>query len=203
MAPATVGSRDRLRVAAVKVCLRAAPIMQPSRYTGVIYRPPEPFVGSSIEEQRMEQLPALSAHSMRAAEEEPPTVAGRPMSLIGVGIAVIGNITAQVDVTIEGQVHGDVKCAGLILGSEGLIKGGVIAERIKVSGSLEGTIDASDLAIESEGRVSADISYRSLRVANGASLDGQLRRKTQVAVEPIPVRESKGRNGKAPTSDSE
>ena len=152
----------------------------------------------------MEQFPALSAHSMRATEEEPSTVAGRPMSLIGVGIAVTGNITAQVDVTIEGQVHGDVKCAGLILGRKGLIKGVVIAERVKVSGSLEGTVDAGDLAIESEGRVSADVSYRTLRVANGASLDGQLRRKSQeVAVEPIPVRESKGPNRKAPTRDSE
>jgi cytoskeletal protein CcmA (bactofilin family) len=105
------------------------------------------------------------------------------MSVIGAGIKIIGNIEptdATVDLHIEGEIVGDVRCSTLILGEASSIKGGIKAERVRVSGIIEGAIDTHDLAIEATARVAGEISYARLRVASGARLAGTL---TQKAVE--------------------
>ena len=57
-----------------------------------------------------------------------------PMSMIGADIVVTGNIEAKVDLHIEGRVHGDVRCATLILGENSSVNGSIYADRVRVSG---------------------------------------------------------------------
>lgn len=99
------------------------------------------------------------------------------VSVIGADIVITGNIEASVDLHIEGKVVGDVRCATLILGEASSIEGRIHAERVRVSGMVNGSIDTGDLAIEATARVSAEVAYERLRVANGASLEGTVRRK--------------------------
>jgi cytoskeletal protein CcmA (bactofilin family) len=101
----------------------------------------------------------------------------KPMSVIGADIVITGNIEASVDLQIEGKVEGDVRCATLILGEASLIKGRVFATRVKVSGTVEGAVDARDLAVEASGTVSGEVSYCRLRVSNGGAVEGKLVRK--------------------------
>jgi len=109
------------------------------------------------------------------------------VSVIGPGLIIRGNIESSVDpqsidLHIEGQVEGDVRCATLILGEGSLIKGSVYADRVRVSGTVEGGIDAKDLAIEASARVSGDILYDRLRVANGGVIQGTMRWKGDAEV---------------------
>ncbi len=99
------------------------------------------------------------------------------VSVIGADITITGNIEASVDLHIEGRVHGDVRCATLILGENSSVNGSITAERVRVSGNVEGAIDTKDLAVEATARVTGDILYHRLRVANGAILEGQIRRR--------------------------
>ena len=99
------------------------------------------------------------------------------MSVIGMDIVITGNIEASVDLHIEGKVVGDVRCATLILGESSSVNGRVYATRVKVSGTLEGALETKDLAIESGARVSGDISYERLRIANGGIIDGSVTRR--------------------------
>jgi cytoskeletal protein CcmA (bactofilin family) len=99
------------------------------------------------------------------------------MSVIGTGIVVTGNIEAEVDLHIEGSVIGDVRCATLILGERGSVTGSVFAERVRVSGSIEGGIEATDLAIEACAKVKGDVTYSRLRVANGGVISGTMTHK--------------------------
>lgn len=99
------------------------------------------------------------------------------MSVIGADITITGNIEASVDLLIEGKVVGDVRCATLILGESSSIEGRIHAERVRVSGSVNGSVDTGDLAVEATARVSAEVSYERLRVANGGTLEGTIRRK--------------------------
>lgn len=96
-------------------------------------------------------------------------------SVIGADIVVTGNIEASVDLHIEGRVNGDVRCATLILGEHSHIDGSVHADRVRVSGTVEGAIETGDLAIEASARVTGDVVYSRLRVANGGVLEGTLR----------------------------
>jgi cytoskeletal protein CcmA (bactofilin family) len=99
------------------------------------------------------------------------------MSVIGTGILVTGNIEAEVDLHIEGRVLGDVHCATLILGERGSVTGNVFAERVRVSGSVEGGIETIDLAIEATARVQGDVTYSRLRIANGGIIAGSMTHK--------------------------
>jgi cytoskeletal protein CcmA (bactofilin family) len=96
------------------------------------------------------------------------------MSVIGHGIVVTGNIEAEVDLHIEGLVRGDVRCATLILGERSSVIGNVFAQRVRVSGNVEGGIETTDLAIEATARVKGDVSYSRLRIANGGIISGTM-----------------------------
>jgi cytoskeletal protein CcmA (bactofilin family) len=99
---------------------------------------------------------------------------GDLMSVIGTGITVTGNIEAEVDLHIEGRVVGDVRCATLILGERGSVTGNIYAERVRVSGRVEGGIQTTDLAIEAAARVDGDVTYSRLRIANGGVIAGSM-----------------------------
>jgi cytoskeletal protein CcmA (bactofilin family) len=96
------------------------------------------------------------------------------ISVIGGGIEVTGNIEASVDLQLEGIVNGDVRCTTLILGESSVIRGNVYAHRVRASGIIEGAIDTQDLAIEATARLSGDITYSRVRMANGAIVEGKL-----------------------------
>jgi cytoskeletal protein CcmA (bactofilin family) len=96
------------------------------------------------------------------------------MSVIGTDILVTGNIEAEVDLHIEGRVVGDVRCATLILGERSSVVGSIYAKRVRVSGSVEGAIETTDLAIEAAARVKGDVTYSRLRIANGGIVEGSM-----------------------------
>lgn len=100
-----------------------------------------------------------------------------PTSMIGADIVVTGNIEASVDLQIEGRVVGDVRCATLILGEKSCVQGSIFADRVRVSGRVEGAIETGDLAVEATARVAGDVTYSRLRVVNGGILEGKMTRR--------------------------
>jgi cytoskeletal protein CcmA (bactofilin family) len=100
--------------------------------------------------------------------------AANPMSIIGGGITVVGNIEASVDLDLQGIVNGDVRCATLILGEAAEIRGSVYAERVRAAGSIEGSVETKDLAVEATARLKGDVTYSRIRIANGGIVEGKL-----------------------------
>jgi cytoskeletal protein CcmA (bactofilin family) len=96
------------------------------------------------------------------------------MSIIGAGITVTGNIEASVDLHLLGKVNGDVRCATLILGEQSVIRGSVYAERVRASGTIEGSVETKDLAVEASARLIGDVTYSRIRIANGGIVDGRM-----------------------------
>lgn len=96
------------------------------------------------------------------------------VSVIGSDIVITGNIEASVDLHIEGKVVGDVRCMTLILGENSTVSGTIVAERVRVSGKVDGAIDTKDLAIEASARVTGEVSYARLRVATGGVIEGRM-----------------------------
>jgi cytoskeletal protein CcmA (bactofilin family) len=127
------------------------------------------------------------------------TLENAPSSVIGADITVTGDIEATVDLLIEGKVNGNVRCQTLLLGESSAIKGNIYAERVRISGFVEGSVETRDLAIESSGSVTGDVSYSRLKVATGGNVEGTMRCKrdaeqklklveTPVQPEPEPAR---------------
>lgn len=107
-------------------------------------------------------------------------------SIIGGDMEISGNVKASVDLHIDGKIDGDVACASLVQGASSVIKGAVKAGTAKVAGTIEGSIDADHLIVESTARIQGDVSYSELTVSSGGVIDGQMKQKTAPAnVSPI------------------
>ncbi len=109
----------------------------------------------------------------KAAEREKAELS--PASVIGPDTVITGNIEAGLTLQIDGRITGDVRCATLILGEESVIKGSVYADRVRVSGTVDGGIDTKDLAVEATARITGDVSYERLKVASGGVVQGHMK----------------------------
>lgn len=99
-------------------------------------------------------------------------------SMIASDVDITGNISAKVDLHIDGNVHGDVSCASLVQGESSTITGKVIAESARLSGKVEGSIEAAELIIEASARITGDVSYEKLTIATGGHVDGKFKHKS-------------------------
>jgi cytoskeletal protein CcmA (bactofilin family) len=102
------------------------------------------------------------------------TAPATDIAIIGSGITITGNVEADVDLQIDGRVNGDVRCGTLLLSENGTVAGRIIAERVRLSGHVEGGVDAVDVAIEPTARVKGELSYTRLRIATGAIFEGSM-----------------------------
>ena len=103
---------------------------------------------------------------------------GSSFSIIGDGIVITGNIESKVDLHIDGEVIGDVKCLSLVQGPSSKIKGAIIAQNASLSGSVEGSIDAGDLAIASTARIGGDVTYENVTIEQGGHVDGKFKHRS-------------------------
>ena len=104
---------------------------------------------------------------------------GAPFSVLGEGVTVNGNVSADGDLHVDGRIEGDVSCTTLMLGETGHIEGAIDASEARIAGCVSGSISADQLIIESTARTSGDIAYGSLDMKAGAQTDGRLSHKNK------------------------
>jgi cytoskeletal protein CcmA (bactofilin family) len=103
---------------------------------------------------------------------------GHTFSIIASDVEIVGNLSARVDLHIDGKVQGDVTCGNLVQGEGSFIAGKVTAESAKLSGHVEGSIEANDLVIESSARIKGDVVYSNLTIAPGGQIEGKFSHKS-------------------------
>src|SRR5262245_5655929 len=102
---------------------------------------------------------------------------GSTFSVLGPDIAISGNLTAKMDLHLDGKVEGDLSCASLVQGETGVVTGMVVAENARVAGRIKGSIAADVLVILSTAKIEGDVSYGSLTIEEGAQVDGKFSRR--------------------------
>jgi cytoskeletal protein CcmA (bactofilin family) len=100
---------------------------------------------------------------------------GHTFSVIASDVEITGNLSAKVDLHVDGKINGDVSCGSLVQGEDSIIIGKVIAETARLSGKVDGSIEAGDLVIEASARISGDVIYQSLTIAPGGQVDGKFK----------------------------
>lgn len=103
------------------------------------------------------------------------------VSIIGPGITITGEVRSTTDLQIDGRINGDVHCATVLLSEGGVVAGKIHADRVRVSGSVEGDIEAGDLAIEPTAQVKGNVTYARLKVATGGVIEGMLTRRARAS----------------------
>jgi len=95
--------------------------------------------------------------------------------VIGEGAKIKGEIKEENEITIQGNVDGDIECKNLIVGKTGSVKGKIKADTLYVEGSIEGEINVRELLkLMSSSYISGKISYGSVQINEGGKLIGEL-----------------------------
>lgn len=94
-------------------------------------------------------------------------------SVIGADVTIKGDISASVDLHVDGTIEGDIQCASLVQGESSTISGGVTAETARLSGKVEGSITARELVILKSAQINGDVHYDALTIEQGAQVDGR------------------------------
>ena len=96
-----------------------------------------------------------------------------PFSLIGGDVTITGNLSASVDLHVDGHVEGDICCAALVPGPDSRITGHVTAQSARLAGLVDGSITAGELVVESSARITGDVSYERITIEPGSRVEGR------------------------------
>jgi cytoskeletal protein CcmA (bactofilin family) len=97
-------------------------------------------------------------------------------SVIGSDLLVMGNLESKGEVTVEGQIQGDIHCAFLTVGENAQVTGGIVAEEVVVRGRVMGSIRGNRVTLQSSSHVEGDVFHRALAIEQGAFFEGKSRR---------------------------
>lgn len=99
------------------------------------------------------------------------------LSVIGVGMVIRGDIETAGVVKVEGTVEGHVVAGTQVLVAKGgIVKGDVDTREAIIGGEVAGAVAARDrVEIQAGAAVQGDITTTRIAVAEGASLNGQIR----------------------------
>lgn len=97
-------------------------------------------------------------------------------SIFAHDIVVVGSITSDGEVQIDGRLEGDVRAGALTIGQGAFVKGDIVADSVVVHGRIEGRVQARSVVLASPASVHGEISYATLAIQSGAVMDGLCRR---------------------------
>ena len=106
----------------------------------------------------------------------PTTTSKSVPSIIGEDLMIVGNVTSNGEIQVDGEIQGDVHCGSLLLGETSKITGSVIAEDIVVRGRVTGSVRGLRVTLQAQYHVEGDIYHQSLAIEQGAYFEGKSRR---------------------------
>ena len=99
--------------------------------------------------------------------------ASKQGTVIAKGLTIVGSVTAEGLVEVNGQIDGELHCTSLVIARAAHVTGTVVAERVVVDGKVEGPIQGKEVILKSKAHVVGDIHHQSLAVESGAFFDGR------------------------------
>ena len=94
-------------------------------------------------------------------------------TVIAEGLKIVGIVTAEGLVEVNGQIEGELHCTSLIVSRNARVAGTITAERVVVDGTVEGPIQGGAVILKSQAHVVGDIHHQSLAIERGAYFEGR------------------------------
>jgi len=120
--------------------------------------------------------------SAKAASEKPAgqgkgSSPATTLSIVGTGMTVRGDLETDGVVKVEGTVDGHVKAGSQVLVAKGgVVHGDIETTEAVVGGAVKGAIRAKErVEVQAGASVEGDVTTRRIAVAEGATLNGQIR----------------------------
>jgi len=98
------------------------------------------------------------------------------LSIINKDTIIEGKVTANQDLRIDGELHGEIESENkLIIGESGVLDANIKAKEARVYGELEGEIELDEtIYVDKNAVINADISARKIVIEAGAKISGKL-----------------------------
>ena len=95
-------------------------------------------------------------------------------NLITTGTRIKGELSAEGDLRIDGNVEGTINCKGkLVVGPEGSLKGEITCKTAEVMGSIEGQLMVNELlSVKATAKINGDIKTSRLAIEPNAVFTG-------------------------------
>jgi cytoskeletal protein CcmA (bactofilin family) len=130
------------------------------------------------EEELIHEIPAKRMSAAVGPAAEPHTVprkqTGAPTrSVIDAWLTITGNLESEGEVQVDGEIHGDIRCAHLTVGRDATVTGNVTADEVVVRGNVKGTIRANRVILQDSAFVDSTILHKKLAIEEGARFEGR------------------------------
>lgn len=106
---------------------------------------------------------------------------GRIDSLIGAGTKVMGDVTFEGGLRVDGEIKGNVISASgdqhssLVVSEHARIEGEINVSHLVINGTVIGPVFSSELLeLQSHARVTGDVQYNTIEIHLGAVVQGRL-----------------------------
>src|SRR4029078_4171132 len=113
-------------------------------------------------------------------------------TVIAEGLRVVGNVSADGAVQVNGQIDGDLNCTSITVSPKALINGAVKARSVVVNGHVAWPINGDDVVLKSYAFVTGDIQAQSLSIERGAHFEGRSLRPDVTNLHQLETPASKG-----------
>ena len=94
-------------------------------------------------------------------------------SVIGDAARIVGNLTSEGEIEVQGTVQGNIRSRRVIVGEGAKVHGEIVAEAVSIQGSVEGPVVATSVAVAKTARVIGSITHKELEIEPGAYLEGR------------------------------
>ncbi len=108
-------------------------------------------------------------------------------SIISADLKIVGDLNSGGDLQIDGAVEGDITSRALTIGESAVVHGLLVAETVRIYGSVIGEVRANSVTLSKTARVEGDITHQSITMEAGADLIGRLSRLDAKIAAPRPA----------------
>jgi len=108
---------------------------------------------------------------------------GGRSTYIGPGVKIIGEISADTEMVVDGEVQGRMELKeNLIIGPKGVVNGDILARSVQVQGKVIGNVRGTDrFELVESGRIEGDVVSPRVVIAEGAFFKGNVEMTSQQA----------------------
>jgi cytoskeletal protein CcmA (bactofilin family) len=96
-------------------------------------------------------------------------------TIISSDLTIVGNVLSKGRVKLEGTIEGDMHCRSLVVGEQGSVTGGIVAEEVSVYGRVAGTVRGGRVNLYATAHVEGDIYHHGIGIEMGTHYDGRLK----------------------------
>ena len=101
-------------------------------------------------------------------------------SIISKDLFLKGDLTTDGLLEIEGKIEGNIKGNEITIRESGFVNGNIISNISNIKGNFQGTIKSQRINVSGKANIKGTLEYVSLCVEDGSSIDGDLKRVSEI-----------------------